>query len=52
MGDSPHDIILFFVTCRIFRNMDDDGSRSLNYEEFKKGISDYGVSLEEDVSAV
>ena len=32
--------------------MDDDGSKSLDYQEFKKGIHDYGISLEEDVSAV
>lgn len=31
--------------------MDDDGSKSLSYVEFKKGIHDYGVDLEEDVSA-
>ena len=29
--------------------MDDDGSKSLSYEEFRKGLGDYGVSLEEKV---
>ena len=29
--------------------MDDDGSKSLDYDEFKKGVHDYGASLEEDV---
>ena len=30
--------------------MDDDGSKSLDFHEFKKGIHDYGVDLEIDVS--
>ena len=30
--------------------MDDDGSKNLDYGEFRKGIRDYGISLEEDVS--
>ena len=45
--------IAYTVKCsffRIFRIMDDDGSKNLDYAEFKKGIRDYGVSLEEDVS--
>ena len=29
--------------------MDDDGSKSLDYEEFKKGLHDYGVVLDETV---
>lgn len=31
--------------------MDDDGSKSLSYYEFRKGIYDYGLNMEEDVSA-
>lgn len=34
--------------ARIFRNMDDDGSRNLNYDEFQKGLNDFGVSLEDE----
>eukprot|EP00048_Salpingoeca_helianthica_P016931 m.234867 g.234867 ORF g.234867 m.234867 type:complete len:208 (+) comp19816_c0_seq1:27-650(+) len=30
---------------RLFRIMDDDGSKSINYAEFKKGLGDYGVYL-------
>lgn len=38
---------------RVFRIMDDDGSRSLNFEEFKKGLHDYGVSdSEQDAQEV
>lgn len=32
--------------------MDDDGSKSLSYDEFKKGIFDYGLDMEDDVSKV
>ena len=39
-----------YFSCRLFRNMDDDGSKRLDYEEFKKGIHDYGLSLEDSVS--
>ena len=28
--------------------MDDDGSRNLNYDEFQKGLNDFGVSLEDE----
>ena len=31
--------------CRTFRIMDDDRSNSLNMDEFKKGIHDYGVDM-------
>ena len=34
---------------RVFRIMDDDGSKSLDLDEFKKGIHDYGVSVEAGV---
>lgn len=36
---------------RIFRIMDDDGSKNLDYQEFKKGLHDYGLSIDESVSA-
>ncbi|XP_065905567.1 calcyphosin-like protein [Dysidea avara] len=32
---------------RIFRIMDDDGSKKLDYDEFKKGIHDYGLVMED-----
>lgn len=34
--------------ARTFKIMDDDGSRSIDYREFKKGLHDYGVSLEDE----
>ena len=35
---------------RVFRIMDDDGSKSINFEEFQKGLSDYGVKISGQVS--
>ena len=35
---------------RVFRIMDDDGSKRLDFDEFKKGIHDYGLVMEEPVS--
>ncbi|XP_038048556.1 calcyphosin-like protein [Patiria miniata] len=32
---------------RVFRIMDDDGNRTLDYGEFKKGIHDYGFSFDD-----
>ncbi len=29
--------------------MDDDGSKNLDFGEFKKGIHDYGVDIEDEV---
>lgn len=31
---------------RVFKIMDDDGNRSIDMKEFKKGLHDYGVDLE------
>ena len=39
------------MLCRVFRIMDDDGSKKLDFEEFKKGIHDYGLLLEDAVSS-
>ena len=32
----------------MFRRMDDDGSKNLGYDEFKKGIDDTGLDLSEE----
>ena len=40
-----------FILCRVFRIMDDDGSKKLDFEEFKKGIHDYGLLMEDAVSS-
>ena len=29
--------------------MDDDGSKSLDFTEFKKGLNDYGLAVTEEV---
>ena len=34
--------------CRMFRRMDDDGSKNLGYDEFRKGIEETGLELSED----
>lgn len=34
---------------RVFKIMDDDGSRSLDFKEFRKGVSDYGLDLDDDI---
>jgi hypothetical protein len=34
--------------CRMFRRMDDDGSKNLGYDEFRKGIDETGLELSED----
>ena len=38
---------MFFFN-RTFRIVDDDGSKSLNGEEFKEGLHDYGADLTQD----
>ena len=32
----------------MFRRMDDDGSKCLNYEEFSKGIRETGLELDDE----
>ena len=43
------DCVCIIFRDRIFRIMDDDGSKTLNMEEFKKGLKDYGVTVSEAV---
>lgn len=40
------------VCCRVFRIMDDDGNKKLDFGEFRKGINDYGLNLEPEVHLV
>ncbi|XP_043541613.1 calcyphosin-like protein [Chiloscyllium plagiosum] len=44
--------LLDWVYGRVFRIMDDDNNRTLDFKEFSKGLSDYGVLLEKkDIEA-
>ena len=45
-------LILTISLCyrRVFRRMDDDGSRSLGYEEFKNGIAESGLNVSDESS--
>ena len=45
-------VLVVMSTYRIFRVMDDDGSKKLDYDEFKKGIHDYGLVMEDPVRVV
>ena len=42
-----HTCILYIY--RTFKIFDDDGSKSLDKNEFSKGIRDYGIILDRDV---
>lgn len=42
---------LIILVDRVFRRMDDDGSKQLNKEEFINGIKDAGLELSNTVSA-
>lgn len=44
-----YEIIGFFYFFRVFRIMDDDKNRTLDFNEFKKGMRDYGLHLEPKV---
>jgi len=35
---------------RTFKIMDDDGNRSLDFAEFKKGLGDYGLNVDKNVA--
>ncbi|KAJ8029031.1 Ovostatin [Holothuria leucospilota] len=37
-----------YKNSRAFRIMDDDGNKKLNYDEFKKGLHDYGCAITDD----
>eukprot|EP00033_Pygsuia_biforma_P000595 GCRY01000703.1.p1 GENE.GCRY01000703.1~~GCRY01000703.1.p1 ORF type:complete len:187 (+),score=29.31 GCRY01000703.1:120-680(+) len=37
---------------RLFRIMDDDGNKNLNYEEFKEGLIDYGLKFDDEEFAL
>ena len=46
-----HQLVQFSVDhFRVFKIMDDDGNRKLDFNEFKKGLRDYGLILEPKVS--
>lgn len=37
-----------FMLYRLFKIIDDDGNKKLDYNEFKKGISEYGLNYTND----
>lgn len=39
----------FYMSYRVFRIMDDNGDKQLTFAEFKKGLRDYGVIVEDVV---
>ena len=40
---------MLILVCRTFRIYDDDGSKNMNFEEFKQGLKDYGLDLSNEV---
>lgn len=40
--------IYLYIIFRTFRIMDDDGNRSLDKQEFMKGLREYGVNMEKE----
>ena len=41
-------LLQFVILIRTFKIMDDDGNKSIDFKEFKKGLRDYGVDIDPD----
>ena len=46
---SSEGAVVLILVCRTFRIYDDDGSKNMNFEEFKEGLKDYGLDLSNEV---
>ena len=43
---------LNYPTFRMFRRIDDDGSKNLDFDEFAKGVRDTGLQVTDDEAQV
>ena len=50
LGTAIQILPVLFFSPRVFRNMDDNRSWTLDREEFKKGLGDFGITFKDDVS--
>jgi hypothetical protein len=45
---NKRNFFLFMFYFSLFRIMDDDGSKNLSFDEFKKGVQEYGLNFTKD----
>lgn len=48
VDDKIQTVQMLNLSTRMFRRIDDDRSKQLSYEEFRKGIHDTGLVMEEE----
>ena len=42
-------VLILVCILQNFRIYDDDGSKNMNFEDFKEGLKDYGLDLSNEV---